>query len=204
MKRVEIACFCKQFLHATLSSAQALLLMGAEGTGGDLSPWSQSSGKPNLPWKAFPEWSTRHRATGFRDPLGLTAGCLLRRLEAGFSAAPWHSHLAWRRTWPGVLGALTLPVPSPGPLGHRKWFLSAPGALSSSVSFLGKSSFLNLWATARDRQGAVTRLWQGWPPGPPVPSQDALHGFRAATGRPGHPRPRGSLCRERWSPRDLT
>lgn len=51
--------------------------------------------------------------------------------------------------------ALTFPVSSPGPLGLRKWFLSAPGALGSSLSFTGKSSFVSLWATARDTDSST-------------------------------------------------
>lgn len=71
---------------------------------------------------------------------------------------------------PRVSVALTFPESSPGPLGLRKRSLSAPGALDPSLPFPGKSSFLSLWATIRDRE----QPFNCPRPQPVPPSQDAL------------------------------
>lgn len=94
--------------------------------------------------------------------------------------------------------ALTFPASSPGPLGLGKWLLSAPGVLGSSLSFAGKSSFLSLRATARDRQQ------RGEVPRPaPAPGRDAPGAPALPRGEHGNLDACGSLAEKAGSPQNL-
>lgn len=102
---------------------------------------------------------------------------------------------------PRISVALTFLVSSPGPLGLRKWFLSAPGALGSSLSFTGKSSFLSLWATTRDTDSSsVTVPDQGMSltSSPVLPGQHALSCSSTAMGKHKNLQACGSLSRGSW------
>lgn len=169
---------CRRPFQATfLSSAWDLLSLTGE-KGRDLKPqeW-QSSGKSTLPLRKHSQNKRKRKGQQalkiyslalniWLSPQGQLKVLLL--CLACFSARPcWLPSTQTSVHEKGELRprgsvALTFLVSSPGPLGLRKWFLSAPGALGSSLSFTGKSSFLSLWATTRDTDSSsVTARDQG-------------------------------------------